>query len=248
MKLYAALGIYPGDVVAFAGAGGKSSAIRTLAAELTSEGMKVIVAPTTKMFLGEIADVGTLIFSRETSELLSETRKALASSDAVVLGSEKISKDRIGGLAPEVFDQLSSLADVVLVEADGARDRAIKGTAVHEPLLPEASTLVVAVASIVALGKPVGDEYVHRPEVFSDLTGHGMGQSITATAFARALSKGSLGKLPESARAAALVTGVTPGQAMSDAAAVARELWRLDLPKVVFASMSPTQDPQVWTP
>lgn len=248
MKLYAALGISSGDVVAFAGAGGKSSAIRVLAAELTQEGMKVVVAPTTKMFLGEVGEIGPVILSGETAELLSGARDALTSSNAVVLGSGKLSKDRIDGLAPEVFHDLSGLADVVLVEADGARDRAIKGTAAHEPLLPRASTLVVAVGSIVALGKPVGEEYVHRPEVFSELTGHGAGQSITATAFARALAEGSLGDLPPNTRVAALVTGVTPGRAMSDAAVVARELWLSGIPGVIFASLTPDQPAQVWMP
>lgn len=248
MKLYAALGISSGDVVAFAGAGGKSSAIRALAAELTLEGMKVVIAPTTKMFLGDVDDVGPLIISGETSELLSGARDALASTGVVVLGSEKLSKDRVGGLAPEWFREVSGLADVVLVEADGARDRPIKGTAAHEPLLPEASTLVVAVGNVVALGKPVGDEYVHRPEVFSEITGHGAGQSITAIAFARALSRGSLGNLPKRARAAVLITGVEPGRAMSDAAIVARELWRSNVPRVVFASLATDHPAQVWTP
>ncbi len=49
LKLHVALGIYEGDVVAFVGAGGKAGAILAVSGGLTQEGMRVLVAPTTKM-------------------------------------------------------------------------------------------------------------------------------------------------------------------------------------------------------
>ncbi len=247
MKLYEALGISSGDVVAFAGAGGKSSAIRHMADELSAVGMKVVVAPTTKMGLTEIGDLGPLVVSEDLAELLNGTREALGSSGIVVLGGERISKDRIGGVPPEHFGEIARLSDVVLVEADGARHRSIKGTAEYEPLLPDNVSLVVAVGGIDALGKSVEPENVHRPEIFAELTGVNLGGSITAPAFARSLSKGSLRQLPSSARAAVLITGVSPGQTMSDAAVVTRELWSSGISTVVFANLS-SDPPQVWNP
>ena len=56
LKLHEALGIAPGDVVAFVGAGGKSGAILTVSDGLAQAGMKVLVAPTTKMLLGEATE------------------------------------------------------------------------------------------------------------------------------------------------------------------------------------------------
>ena len=53
MKLHEALGITSGDVAAFVGAGGKSGAILAVSDGLTRAGMKVLVAPTTKMLTGE---------------------------------------------------------------------------------------------------------------------------------------------------------------------------------------------------
>ncbi len=247
LNLYEALGISSGDVVAFAGAGGKSSAIRHMAAELSDAGMSVVVAPTTKMGLTEIGDLGPLVVSESLKELLNETQEALESSSVVVLGGERISKDRIGGVLPEHFREIARLVDVVLVEADGARHRSIKGTAGYEPLLPDNASLVVAVGGIDALGKSVDPENVHRPEIFAELTGVNLGGRITATAFARALSKGSLRELPASARSAVLLTGVNPGQTMSDAAVVTRELWNSDVSTVVFANLS-GEIPQVWKP
>ena len=249
MKLHEALGISRGDVVAFAGAGGKSSAILQIARELPEAGMTVVTIPTTKMFLGEVERLGPLVVSEESQELAAGVKAALYGGDgSVVAGKARISKNRIEGVGPDVVGDLAPLADVVLVEADGSRRRPIKGTADHEPVLPASATLVVAVGNVSALGSPVDEEHVHRPAVFSELTGVGPGQSITARAFARALAQGSAGTIPEGARTAALITGVEPGRPMADASSIARELWRLDIRDVVLTSLPKDAPARVWIP
>jgi probable selenium-dependent hydroxylase accessory protein YqeC len=249
VKLYLALGIVPKDVVAFVGAGGKSSAIQVVADELAEAGMTFLTAPTTKMLVSETKKLGTLITSENPGELRSKAEQTLSDgASGVVVGSGLLSKNRVGGVRPETIPSLAPLADVVLVEADGSRRRPIKGTADHEPALPDAVTLVVAVGNIRAFGAPLVEEYVHRPELFSKLTGIGAGQSITARAFARALAQGSLGKTPEDARTAALITGVHPGKSMADASVITRELWRFDVKKVVLTSLPDESPPRVWMP
>jgi probable selenium-dependent hydroxylase accessory protein YqeC len=247
LELHEALGITPGDVVAFVGAGGKSGAILAVSNGLREAGMKVLVAPTTKMLLGEADKIGPLVTSEDAGELREKAERALSEYPTVVAGSGMLTKNRIGGVDPGWVGALASLVDVVLVEADGSRRRPIKGTADHEPALPEAATLVVATGNVHALGTPVDEEHVHRPEVFSDLTGIGPGQSITPGAFATALARGSLAKVPRTARTAALITGVEPGRSMSDASVVTRELWRLGIKKVVLASLKDSP-PRVWVP
>ncbi len=248
MKLHEALGISSGDVVAFVGAGGKSGAILAVSDGLVRAGMKVLVAPTTKMLLGEADRVGPLVTSEDADGLREKAERALSEAPAVVAGSGMLSKNRVGGVDPGWVGRLAGLVDVVLVEADGSRRRPIKGTADHEPALPEAVTLVVAVGNVRALGTPVDEEHVHRPEIFSDLTGVGPGQSITPRAFATALARGSLAKIPQGARTAALITGVLPGPSMSNASVITRELWRLGVKNVVLTSL-PAQSPaQVWVP
>jgi probable selenium-dependent hydroxylase accessory protein YqeC len=248
LKLHEALGLTPGDVVAFAGAGGKSGAILAVSNGLSEAGMRVLVAPTTKMLLGEADKIGPLVTSEDAGELRERVEEALSGSPTVVAGSGMLSKNRVGGVDPDWIGDLAPLVDVVLVEADGSRRRPIKGTADHEPALPGSATLVVAVANVRALGTPVDEEHVHRPEIFSDLTDIGPGQSITPAAFATALARGSLAKVPQTARTAALITGVEPGRTMSDASVITRELWRLDVKNVVLASL-PTEPPaRVWVP
>jgi hypothetical protein len=221
LELHEALGITPGEVVAFVGAGGKSGAILAAANGLRRAGMKVLVAPTTKMLLGEADKIGPLVTSEDAGELREKAEQVLSESPAVVAGSGMISKNRVGGVDPGWIGDLAPLVDVVLVEADGSRRRPIKGTAEHEP--------------------------VHRPEVFSDLTGVGPGQSITPAAFATALARGSLAKVPQTARTAALITGVEPGRSMSDASVITRELWRRGVKNVVLVSLTGSS-PRVWVP
>jgi probable selenium-dependent hydroxylase accessory protein YqeC len=249
LKLHVALGIAGGDVVAFAGAGGKSGAILLVAAELVDAGLTVLAVPTTKMSLGEAEKVGPLVTSKDVSDLRLKVKAAFSEGNAgVAAGSAMISKGRVGGVAPHLVSDLAPLADVLLVEADGSRRRPIKGTADHEPALPDASTLVVAVGNVDALGSTVDEDHVHRPAVFSELTGIGPGQSITARAFARALVEGSLAKLPTKARSAALITGVEPGRTMADASMISRELWRFGTKHVVLTSIPRNSPARVWVP
>ena len=248
LKLHVALGVSSGDVAAFVGAGGKSGAILAVSGGLTQEGMKVLVAPTTKMLSSEADGLGPLVTSEDPGDLRAKAERALSTATAVVVGSGMLSKNRIGGVDPEWVGDLAGLADVVLVEADGSRRRPIKGTADHEPAIPDVATLVVAVGNVHALGTPVDEEHVHRPAIFSDLTGIGQGQSITPRAFALALSQGSLARVPQISRTAALITGVEPGRPMADASVIARELWRFGLRDVVLTSLPKDAPVRVWIP
>ncbi len=249
MKLYPALGIAPGDVVAFVGAGGKSSAIVAVASELAEAGVTFLTIPTTKMRVSEAEKMGSILTSEDAEELRAEAEQALTNgASGVVVGSKMLSKNRVDGVEPAALPSFNNLADVILVEADGSRQRPIKGTADHEPAVPDTTTLVVAVGNIDAFGAPVNEENVHRPELFSKLTGVGAGQSITARAFARAIAEGSLANTPEGARSVALITGVHPGKSMADASVITRELWRFGVKKVVLTSVPDESPGRVWLP
>ena len=92
MKLHHALGISSGDVAAFVGAGGKSSAILMVASELSEAGMTVLAAPTTKMFLNEAEKIGPLVTSEDEGELRARAEEALSGgASGVVVGSGLLS-------------------------------------------------------------------------------------------------------------------------------------------------------------
>ena len=250
MELCVTLGISVGDVVAFTGAGGKSGAILALVRELGENGLTTLVVPTTKMFLNEAEAVGPIATSEDVKELTALVHKAFTVSEAkaVVAGKGLLSKKRVEGVEPAWVSKLAPLADVTLIEADGSRRRPLKGTAPHEPALPEAATLVLGVGNVEAFGKPLDEQYVHRPEVLAELTGLGAGQSITAKAFAQALALGTLGKVPSGIKTSILLTGVEPGKKMADAAVITRELWRLGIENVVLTSLPSERPTQVWLP
>jgi probable selenium-dependent hydroxylase accessory protein YqeC len=239
------LGIARGEIAAFVGAGGKSSAILQIAGELGEAGVPVLVVPTTKMFVSEAEKVGPILTSEDADELRSKVVKTLAEQGAAVAGSEILSKKRVGGVEPAWVPTLAPEDGVTLVEADGSRRRPLKGTASHEPLLPHEATLAVAVGGVRALGKPVDEERVHRPEVFSELTGIGLGHTIGAGAFARSLLAG-LRNIRDGARRVALLTDVEPGRSMSDAAVVAHGLWRGGVSEVVLSSLPHETPGRVW--
>ncbi len=245
MELYKALGVVPGDVVAFVGAGGKSSAILQAADELKGAGVKVLAVPTTKMFVSEAREIGPILIVEGKEDLRLEVERALEDGGVAVVGAGMLSKDRIGGVEAALVPYLAPKGGVTLVEADGSRRRPIKGTAGHEPPLPEGVTLVVAVGGIDALGRTVDEEHVHRSEVFAEITGVGPGHTITPVAFARALLAG-LRNAPEEARRAALLAGVMPGRDMAAASTIARELWRGGVRKVVSTSLPKESPGRVW--
>jgi probable selenium-dependent hydroxylase accessory protein YqeC len=121
----------------------------------------------------------------------------------------------------------------------------LKGTAEHEPFLPEGATLVVAVGGTRALNKPLEEALVHRPEVFSTLTGIRLGHTIGAHAFAQALIAG-LRSVPDGTRRAALLADIEPGQSMAVASVVAHGLWRRGVRKVVLSSLPKETPGRVW--
>jgi probable selenium-dependent hydroxylase accessory protein YqeC len=84
---------------------------------------------------------------------------------------------------PEVFlADLQSRYDIVLLEADGSRGLPCKGWLANEPVVPHYCTHTVGLITMGALGKPAGENTVHRLLEFFALTGAGEGQTITEAA------------------------------------------------------------------
>lgn len=237
----------PGDVVAFVGAGGKSGAILRVAAELRGTGVPVLVAPTTKMFVTEAEAIGPILTGESEENLREKVASTLASGGVAVAGSGFLSKGRLDGVEPRWFPSLAPSDGVTLVEADGSRRRPIKGTADHEPALPDGATLVVAVGGVSALGALASEDLVHRPDRFFKITGVGAGHTITPRAFAQALLAG-LHNVPKNTRRVALLAGVEPGPKMAGASIVARELWRAGVLSVVFTSLPAEKPGRIWKP
>ena len=182
-----ALGLGRGDVVAVVGAGGKTTLVYRLAAEAREAGLRVIVTSTTHMgtlpeeitgpvLLEEEGDVGTRL-----GQVMRET------GYATVLGRRE-RPDKIVGLGGPRVDDLVGSADLLVIEADGARGRSLKVPAGHEPVIPSSTTAVVVVAALDVLGQPLDEALVHRVELVAAATGRSPGQIVDEDTVASALA------------------------------------------------------------
>ena len=77
MTLSDALGVGPGEVVAFIGAGGKTTAIYRVAADLAARGLKVIVTTTTKIFPPGAPHIALVLEEGSAGALVSLAAEAL---------------------------------------------------------------------------------------------------------------------------------------------------------------------------
>ena len=163
------LGVSTG-VTSVIGSGGKTSLLAALARELP--GTDVL---TTTTHLRPFEGV-PLVTSTDPG--------AVAASRVVCVGSRAEKNDKL--VAPDLgIDALASLADHVLVEADGARRLPLKAHAAWEPVIPACSGRTVIVFGASGMGRPVRD-VVHRPEIFCELAGCAPEDAATPKLVARA--------------------------------------------------------------
>ena len=170
MKFCEALDVRPG-VTAVIGSGGKTSLLRRLAEELPGT---VLLCTTTHIRPFEE-------YPLLTAPTPEDIRKALTAYRVLCLGTPCEN----GKLtAPSL--SIETLADYVLVEADGSRQLPLKAHEAHEPVIPAVSRQVICVVGASAFGKPIR-ESVHRLERFCALTGAAASDPVTPEQAAKAI-------------------------------------------------------------
>lgn len=187
VPLFEALGVRAGDVVSVVGAGGKTHLLYALAEQARERGLGVLVTTTTHMGALPERTTGPLLVEAEGAGD-AELDEALAREGRVTLLGRRVRPDKLEGLAPERVDALVPRADLLLVEADGARGRSLKLPGDHEPVLPASTTLLVVVAALDVLGAPLGAERVHRLERVLEAAGRPEGSSVDAEVLRRVLT------------------------------------------------------------
>ena len=179
VALAEALGVRPG-VTSVIGSGGKTSLLAALASELPGT---VILTTTTHILPFE----GIFTFTMQGMHGLAEK---LAESRVVCVGSQAEKNGKL--VAPELgIDVLATLADYVIVEADGARRLPLKAHATWEPVIPACSNRTIVVFGASGLGHPVREK-IHRPELFCELTGCAPNDLATPELVARAANAETL--------------------------------------------------------
>ncbi len=203
------------QVVAFVGAGGKTTGMFQLAHDLPPP---VIVTATTHLAVSQASLADRHLTPHEAHEL-----------DEITLGQVTLvtgpagPDDRLEPASDDISKALLAYARqyrlALLVEADGARQKPLKAPAAHEPAIPQSAGVVVVVAGLGGLGKPLSVETVHRVEQFSKLSGLETGSTITPEALARVLvhAEGGLKRIPAGARRVALINQADTPELQSEA-------------------------------
>ena len=220
MSLLHALALGSGDVVAIVGAGGKTTLVHRLADEARRAGLRALATSTTHMGTLPEAVTGPVVFEAEGGPLPALADALRRHGRATLLG-RRLREDKLEGVRPERVDELASTADLVLVEADGARGRSLKLPASHEPVLPRATTLLLVVAALDVLGAPLDERRVHRPELVAEACGLAGGEPLGPEQVAQALgaASGYLARVPPRVRAGVFLNKV------EDAATLAAAEW-----------------------
>ena len=212
MRLRDALKIQRGDVVAFIGAGGKTSALLRLAHELRAEGWRVLATTTTRVARWE-AEQAPLAACMTSDVKPATVRQWLNKHGFVFLyGGDQANQGKVSGLSPHLVPGLmdSINSDVLLIEADGARRLPFKAPHDHEPVIPPDTSLVVPVAGLDALGQPLDDEHIYNANRILERYGFPEGEPLTPPWMAVTIRDPELGlrHVPDGARVVPLLNKV----------------------------------------
>lgn len=247
MRLADALRIQTVTTVAFIGAGGKSSAIRTLVNELQSE-IPVVVTTTTKLGRSQ-NDLAHRHLILEDEDLISALRTELGSAGSLLVtnrqgsGESKwrgLSGDQMGVLRQACVDAQALL----LIEADGARGKSLKAPAEHEPVIPDGTDLVVPIVGLDVVGKPFTAEYCHRAERARELLGVQGQRNISRQHITELLlsNRAGLKGIPSTAIVRCLLNHGSSPSEIDHGRAIARELLDSDrYQNVVIADLGGVQ-------
>ena len=225
MQLHAALrlALTPGqpDVVAVVGGGGKSSTVFRLAAEVAALGKRTIVAPTTRIAAFQTDWAPAAVEMTESELPMAALARALDTHGHCLLMGP-IAGDRRQGIAPAWVDELAARAGeldlaAVVCEADGSKMRPVKAPAAHEPVLPAATSCLVAALGLDAIGAWLDAAHVHRPELVRQALALPAGEPLRLTPLlaARRLAHpagGAKGRPPTTSFVALLNKADTPAR------------------------------------
>jgi molybdenum cofactor cytidylyltransferase len=254
MQLARALRLRRGDVATLTGGGGKTTLMFRLADELAAADWGVVTTMTTRIFVGQMAHAPARLVMQGEGALLARLPTALAEHRHVLIaGGTIVEQDKVEGVPPGLVDRIAAHAgvDAVIVEADGSRRLPFKAPAAHEPVVPSATTVLVPMVGLDALGRPLTPENVHRPERVAALTGAREGDPVTPEMVVAVLGHpdGGAKGLPEAARLVPYLNKADGPALLARGREIARLLlYRPRVESVVIGALeSPDPVREVWT-
>ena len=145
--------------ICLVGGGGKTTVMYELATAWAACGRKVLVLTSTHIL--QPADGSFAADAAAVQNLWQQGRYA-------VIGTPEPSTGKLTAPLQSLYETLQPQADVILCEADGSKHHPCKVPAEHEPVLLPDSDIVLAVAGMDALGRPLA-QACQRPQLAAEL-------------------------------------------------------------------------------
>jgi molybdenum cofactor cytidylyltransferase len=213
------------STIAFTGAGGKTTAMFQLARELSTKSPVLVTAS---------SHLGSWQVSLADKHLVVNSMNAITTLEnelrSITLITGEFDGERTKPLDTDILNGLNEFcvqrSIPLLIEADGSRQKPLKAWAEHEPPTPAFVEQVLHVVGLAGIGQQLSDEVVHRPEIFSRLSGLHVGEIITPEALTRVLihPEGGQKNIPSHARKTILLNQADAPELQSAAQGMTRAL------------------------
>jgi probable selenium-dependent hydroxylase accessory protein YqeC len=178
------------QVISAVGGGGKTSFVYTLAEECVRKGLKTIVTTTTHMRRPKYG----------LSSNINEIWNSLNRYGCAVAGVNPFRR-RMCGVDENVYEWMCDQADVIVVEADGAKFLPVKAPDLsYEPVIPKNTTYTAVLAGMSAVGEAIGEVCFRLPQIQELLKIEDLSQLLTEKRLAQILVEGYDGVVKEQSK------------------------------------------------
>ncbi len=163
------LNIKKGDIISVVGSFGKTTLINTLKNQLNG---KVLVTTTTKIGVNQIK----CDYYFEGVKGLEKAYKMKENGTYLVV--YKQNGEKLEGFNEEILNKYTKNFDYILIEADGSKQKPLKGWASYEPVIISKTTKTVGLINFSLIGEEICEKNIHRADLFCKITNSNIGDKL----------------------------------------------------------------------
>ena len=152
------------DIITVVGAGGKTSFIKYLTKEFSSD-YRVLSTTTTKIYLPKKSDYNNTI-------LIDDSNTLIVNKGITICGKYINKEKKVVGLNFNELDNILNKFDISFIEGDGSKRKKLKGWREDEPLVHPMTTKNIGIVDISSFNMDINNENIHRLEKFLSICGN----------------------------------------------------------------------------